>query len=177
MQQHILPAIRTMKDLEKLINTDYKECVLLDTHIGHLKSIMELLNKNNLETYIHIDLIKGMSHDEFACEYIIQNYKPKGIVSTKTKVINKAKALNTTSILRVFVIDSHALTRSIELINRVEPDFVEVLPGVASKAIKVIDDETNAKVIAGGLIKEQDEVIQAVKSGAKYITSSDRSLW
>ncbi|HJF67081.1 MAG TPA: glycerol-3-phosphate responsive antiterminator, partial [Staphylococcus kloosii] len=87
MQQHILPAIRTMKDLEKLINTDYKECVLLDTHIGHLKSIMELLDKNNLETYIHIDLIKGMSHDEFACEYIIQNYKPKGIVSTKTKVI------------------------------------------------------------------------------------------
>jgi glycerol uptake operon antiterminator len=136
MQQHILPAIRTMKDLEKLINTDYKECVLLDTHIGHLKSIMELLDKNNLETYIHIDLIKGMSHDEFACEYIIQNYKPKGIVSTKTKVIKKAKALNTTSILRVFVIDSHALTRSIELINRVEPDFVEVLPGIASKAIK-----------------------------------------
>ena len=113
MQQHILPAIRTMKDLEKLINTYYKECVLLDTHIGHLKSIMELLDKNNLETYIHIDLIKGMSHDEFACEYIIQNYKPKGIVSTKTKVIKKAKALNTTSILRVFVIDSHALTRSI----------------------------------------------------------------
>lgn len=165
MQQHILPAIRTMKDLEKLINTDYKECVLLDTHIGHLKSIMELLDKNNLETYIHIDLIKGMSHDEFACEYIIQNYKPKGIVSTKTKVIKKAKALNTTSILRVFVIDSHALTRSIELINRVEPDFVEVLPGIASKAIKVIGDETNAKVIAGGLIKEQDEVKQAINSG------------
>ncbi|HJF67028.1 MAG TPA: glycerol-3-phosphate responsive antiterminator, partial [Staphylococcus kloosii] len=89
----------------------------------------------------------------------------------------KAKALNTTSILRVFVIDSHALTRSIELINRVEPDFVEVLPGIASKAIKVIGDETNAKVIAGGLIKEQDEVKQAINSGAKYITSSDRSLW
>ncbi|MBF7017236.1 glycerol-3-phosphate responsive antiterminator [Staphylococcus durrellii] len=177
MQQHILPAIRTMKDLEKLINTDYKECVLLDTHIGHLKSIMELLEKHNLETYIHIDLIKGMSHDEFACEYIIQNYKPKGIVSTKTKVIKKAKVLNTTSILRVFVIDSHALTRSIELINRIEPDFVEVLPGIASKAIKVIGEETNAKVIAGGLIKEQEEVDQAIKCGAKYITSSDRSLW
>lgn len=177
MQQHILPAIRTMKDLEKLIKTDYKECVLLDTHIGHLKSIMELLDKNNLATYIHIDLIKGMSYDEFACEYIIQNYKPKGIVSTKTKVIKKAKALNTTSILRVFVIDSHALTRSIELINRVEPDFVEVLPGIASKAIKVIGEETNAKVIAGGLIKEQEEVDQAIQNGAKYITSSDRSLW
>ncbi|MDT4050636.1 glycerol-3-phosphate responsive antiterminator GlpP, partial [Staphylococcus arlettae] len=27
MKPHILPAIRTMKDLEKLIETDYNECV------------------------------------------------------------------------------------------------------------------------------------------------------
>src|SRR5699024_556878 len=132
-----------MKDLEKLIQTDYKECVLLDTHIGHVKSIMELLKKHHIETYIHIDLIRGMSQDEFACEYIIQNYHPKGIVSTKTKVINKAKSLNTTTVFRVFILDSHALSRSIELIKRVEPDFVEVLPGVATKAIKIIDEETN----------------------------------
>ena len=54
-------------------------------HIGHLKSVMALLKANQIETYIHIDLIKGMAVDEFACEYIIQTYKPKGIVSTKSK--------------------------------------------------------------------------------------------
>ena len=86
------------------------------------------IEKNKIETYIHIDLIKGMSHDEFACEYLIQHYHPKGIVSTKTKVINKAKALNTTTVFRVFILDSQALSRSIDLIKRVEPDYVEVLP-------------------------------------------------
>ncbi|MBU5841676.1 glycerol-3-phosphate responsive antiterminator, partial [Vibrio cholerae O1] len=72
---------------------------------------------------------------EFASEFIIQQYKPKGIVSTKSKVIKKAKSLNTLTIFRVFIIDSQALKRSIDLIKKVEPDFVEVLPGVASKAI------------------------------------------
>ncbi|MDW5471808.1 glycerol-3-phosphate responsive antiterminator [Staphylococcus equorum] len=177
MKPYILPAIRSMKDLEKLIQTDYKECVLLDTHIGHIKSIMELMKKNNIEVYMHIDLIRGMSHDEFACEFIIQNYHPKGIVSTKTKVINKAKALNTTTVFRVFILDSHALTRSIELIKRVEPDFVEVLPGIAIKAIKIINEETNTSVIAGGLINDVEEVDVAVENGAKYITTSDRDLW
>ncbi len=177
MKPYILPAIRSMKDLEKLIQTDYKECVLLDTHIGHIKSIMELMKKNNIEVYMHIDLIRGMSHDEFACEFIIQNYHPKGIVSTKTKVINKAKALNTTTVFRVFILDSHALTRSIELIKRVEPDFVEVLPGIATKAIKIINEETNTSVIAGGLINDVEEVEVAVENGAKYITTSDRDLW
>ena len=57
MKEYVLPAIRNMKDLEKLIKTDYKICVLLDMHIGHLKSVMALLKANQIETYIHIDLI------------------------------------------------------------------------------------------------------------------------
>ncbi len=69
--------------------------------------------------FIHIDLIKGLSHDEFASEFIIQQYKPKGIVSTKSKVIKKAKSLNTLTIFRVFIIDSQALKRSIDLIKKV----------------------------------------------------------
>ncbi|MEY8604272.1 glycerol-3-phosphate responsive antiterminator [Staphylococcus nepalensis] len=177
MKPHILPAVRSMKDLEKLTKTDYKECVMLDAHIGHVKSIMDLLNKHHIETYMHIDLIKGMSHDEYACEYIIQNHHPKGIVSTKTKVINKAKSLNTITVFRVFVLDSHALSRSIELIKRVEPDFVEVLPGVATKAIRIINEETNTSVIAGGLINSKEEVDIAIENGAKHITTSDRLLW
>ena len=165
-----------MRDLERLTKTDYKACVLLDMHIGHLKSIMELLKRQGIACYIHIDLIKGLSHDEFACEYIIQQYKPKGIVSTKTKVIRKAKSLNTLTIFRVFIIDSQALTRSIELIKKVEPDFVEVLPGIASKAVNQIQKETSTPVIAGGLINDENEV-QAVSSGAKYVTTSYQKLW
>ena len=83
------------------------------------KSIMELLKQNHIECFIHIDLIKGLSHDEFASEFIIQQYKPKGIVSTKSKVIKKkAKSLNTLTIFRVFIIDSQALKRSIDLIKK-----------------------------------------------------------
>ena len=177
MKPNILPAIRTMKDLEKLIQTDYKECVILDTHVGHLKSTMELLKKAHVETYMHIDLIKGMSHDEYACEYIIQHYHPKGIVSTKMRVLKKAKSLNTTTILRVFILDSQALKRSIELIKKAEPDYVEVLPGVAGKAIKIIKEETQTPVIAGGLINTPEEVTEAVNNGAHYITTSNRKLW
>lgn len=164
-------------ELEKLIKTDYKACVVLDMHIGHLKSIMELLKSHSIECYVHIDLIKGLSHDEFACEYIIQQYKPKGIVSTKAKVIKKAKMLNTLTIFRVFIIDSQALTRSIELIKKVEPDYVEVLPGVASKAVSKIQQETSASVIAGGLIDEQSEIREAISNGAKYVTTSYEKLW
>ena len=166
-----------MKDLEKLLKTDYKACVLLDAHIGHLSSIMELLRNHNIDVFVHIDLIKGISHDEYACEYIVQQYKPKGVVSTKSKVIKKAKSLKTTTILRVFIIDSYALDRSVKMIKQVAPDYVEVLPGVATKVIAEIREKTGVNVIAGGLISKEAEVAQAISSGAYYVTTSDRHLW
>ena len=92
-------------------------------------------------------------------------------------MIKKAKSLKVTTILRIFVIDSHALNRSIALIKQVQPDYVEVLPGVASKVISIINQETQTPVIAGGLIDLESEVEAAISSGAEYVTTSNKSLW
>src|SRR5699024_579024 len=98
---------------------------------------------------LHIDLIKGLSNDEADVEYVIQQFRPHGVISTKTKVIRRAKKLNTLTTLRVFILDSTALSRSIELIKQADPDFVEVLPGVAATVIKQTS-EKNAKCIMAG---------------------------
>ncbi|MEB6247445.1 glycerol-3-phosphate responsive antiterminator [Mammaliicoccus sciuri] len=177
MNNHILPAIRSMKDMEKFFMMDYERCVLLDTHIGHLQGILEQMKKHQKEVMLHIDLIKGLSNDEAAVEYVIQQYKPHGIISTKSKIIKRAKKLNTLTILRVFILDSTALSRSIELIKQSDPDLVEVLPGVATKVIKEISDKTGKRIIAGGLINTKEEIDLAIESGAQYVTSSDITIW
>ncbi|MEB7436746.1 glycerol-3-phosphate responsive antiterminator [Mammaliicoccus sciuri] len=177
MNNHILPAIRSMKDMEKFFKMDYERCVLLDTHIGHLQGILEQMKKHQKEVMLHIDLIKGLSNDEAAVEYVIQQYKPHGIISTKSKIIKRAKKLNTLTILRVFILDSTALSRSIELIKQSDPDLVEVLPGVATKVIKEISDKTGKRIIAGGLINTKEEIDLAIESGAQYVTSSHITIW
>lgn len=177
MNNHILPAIRSMKDMEKFFKMDYERCVLLDTHIGHLQGILEQMKKHQKEVMLHIDLIKGLSNDEAAVEYVIQQYKPHGIISTKSKIIKRAKKLNTLTILRVFILDSTALSRCIELIKQSDPDLVEVLPGVATKVIKEISDKTGKRIIAGGLINTKEEIDLAIESGAQYVTSSDITIW
>lgn len=107
----ILPAIRSMKDLEKFVVTQYSTCVILDMHIGHVSNYIQFLNQDQKSAFIHIDLIKGMSTDEYAAEYIIQRYKVDGIVSTKPKIIKRAKQLGVKTILRTFIIDSNALKK------------------------------------------------------------------
>ena len=140
------------------------ELILLKKIDKNNKSFEEIkhIDENGVEFWYARELMSILEYNKW------ENFE---------KVINKAKSLNTTTVFRVFVLDSHALSRSIELIKRVEPDFVEVLPGVATKAIRIINEETNTAVIAGGLINSKEEVDIAVSNGAKYITTSDRSLW
>ncbi|WZE73984.1 glycerol-3-phosphate responsive antiterminator [Macrococcus sp. CCM 2573] len=173
----ILPAIRSMKDLEKFVMTQYSTCVILDMHIGHISNYIQFLNQHQKSAFIHIDLIKGMSSDEYATEYVIQKYKVDGIVSTKPKIIKRAKQLGVKTILRTFIIDSNALKKSYELIQSADPDFVEVLPGLLYKAIENIHKVTGKKIIAGGLIGYPEEVEKALAAGATYVTTSNKDLW
>lgn len=173
----ILPAVRSMKDFEKLIGSDYKECVVLDIHIGHLESHIATMKKHGFEIYLHLDLIKGLAADTASLEFIHQRFKPTGIITTRGRLIKKANSLGLKTVLRIFVIDSSAIKKSIELVRQSDPDLIEILPGVVPKVIRHFTHEVNAGVIAGGLIETQAEVEDALSAGAKYVTTSNRDLW
>ncbi|MGV2927730.1 glycerol-3-phosphate responsive antiterminator [Macrococcus capreoli] len=173
----ILPAIRTMKDLEIFIQTQYDYCVILDVHISQLDNILNMLMAHDKHAFFHVDLIKGLAVDEAAIEYLIQKFKVYGIVSTKPKLIKKAKMLGAQTILRIFIIDSSALSKSYRFIEQSDPDYVEVLPGIATKVIKELSECIRPKIIAGGLIETVEEVGTALQHGATHITSSNNILW
>ena len=61
-------------------------------------------------------------------DFIHQATQADGIISTRQPFIRRAKDLHMHTILRVFVLDSIALS-SLERLENVHPDFVEVLPG------------------------------------------------
>ncbi|MEW9501214.1 glycerol-3-phosphate responsive antiterminator [Jeotgalibacillus marinus] len=175
--QQILPAIRSMKDFDKMLNYSFRYGVFLDLHVGMLKSVFDYARSEEKEMFIHMDLIQGLSNDEHATEYVCQWVKPYGIISTRSNVIKKARQLNVRAIQRTFVIDSNALKRSVQLIHKTDPDYIELLPGVVPKVIERIRLETGKPIIAGGLIETPQEVVAAIEAGASAITTSSLSLW
>ena len=45
-EQKILPAVRQIKDLEKLLHSSYEYIVILDIHVGQLKSVVSLAKRH-----------------------------------------------------------------------------------------------------------------------------------
>jgi glycerol uptake operon antiterminator len=175
--QKILPAIRSMKDFEKMLHMNYEYGIFLDLHIGMVKSVMDLARQHDKKMFVHLDLISGLTGDEHGVEFIARYAKPYGIISTKGSALIKAKQKGLIATQRAFIIDSNALNRSIKLVQKADPDFIEVLPGVAPKIINMIRHQTGKPVFAGGLIETKEEVEAALQAGASAVTTSDIELW
>lgn len=177
MKQKILPASGNMKEFERFLQSPYEIGVFLDMHIAQLKNINQMAKQSGKKMIYHVDLIHGIKNDEYATEYICQEFKPYGLISTKVGVIQKAKQKGVIAVQRIFLIDSHALEKSYKLIEKTQPDYIEVLPGAMPWMIKEVKERVNIPIFAGGLIRTADEIENALNAGATAITTSKRELW
>lgn len=176
-EQKILPAVRQIKDLEKLLHSSFEYIVVLDIHVAQLKSVIALAKQHGKKVFLHVDLIHGLQSDAYATEYVCQEFRPYGLLSTKSSVIMKAKQKGVVAIQRIFLIDSSAMEKSCALLEKTKPDYIEVLPGALTEVIAEMKNRTGIPILAGGFIRTVDDVEQALHAGATAITTSKKELW
>jgi glycerol uptake operon antiterminator len=175
--QQVLPAIKSMKDFEKVLTSNMEYIVMLEVHITQLESIMRYARSHCKKVLLHADLIQGLKNDEYSSEFLCQKIKPDGLISTRGSVLKTAKKNGILSIQRLFLLDTIAIETSYKLAERVHPDFIEVLPGCVPHLIEKVNIETGISVIAGGLITKKEEINSVLASGAKAVTTSRKDLW
>ncbi|AZV48456.1 MULTISPECIES: glycerol uptake operon antiterminator GlpP [Bacillus] len=175
--QPILPAIRNMKQFDEFLNSSFSYGVILDIHLGQLKGVIREAQKHGKKMMVHVDLIQGIKHDEYGAEFICQDIKPAGIISTRSNVIAKAKQKKIYAIQRLFLLDTSAMEKSMEFVGKHKPDFIEVLPGIVPSLIQEIKEKTGIPIFAGGFIRTEQDVEQALKAGAVAVTTSNTKLW
>jgi len=173
----VLPAVRKLKNFEKALKTKSEYVILLETRLGQLKSLVAHAKQENKQVLVHVDLIQGLKSDEYGMEYLIHEIKPDGILSTRGNIISLAKKHDLLAIQRMFLLDRQALENNLKLIERFQPDCVEVLPGLMPSITEKIYKKTNLPIIAGGLITTEADIKAALDAGAVAVTTSDADLW
>lgn len=176
IEQRILPVISEWKSFEKFLKSDMKWCVLMDFHINFMEDLFLQLHAHHKKGIVHMDLVKGIQNDAFGAQYMCQKVHVDGIISTKPKTIEAAKTNHVISILRVFLIDSRSLKRSAMMAETLQPDFMEVLPGVIPHTVELVRAYSAIPLIGGGLIKSEDDVKRCFSQGMSAITTSSWEL-
>ena len=145
---------------------------MMDMHLALLASMVRAAHERGKKVFFHLDLLRGISADEYGCEFACQSLKADGIISSKVKVIETAKKNRKVGILRLFLMDSKSLERGLSLCNNCQPDYVEILPGIACSILPYLKSRTTSKLMCGGLIRTADELKTCFDAGACAVTVS-----
>ena len=173
----IIAAVKDMYGLKRCLESESKIIFILFGDICNITEVVNTIKTSGRIAIVHIDLISGLSTKEISVDFIKNNTKADGIISTKQALIKRAKELGLFTVFRFFVIDSLAFENIKKQSEATKPDYIEILPGVMPKVIKRICSFAPVPVIAGGLIADKEDVMAALNAGAVSISSTNPEVW
>jgi glycerol uptake operon antiterminator len=176
-ESQIIATITTPEQIPLAIESNSNVTFLLVGDLSSSNAYIKELKDAGMIVFLHLDLIEGLANDRSAIKYVAKNWKPDGIITTKTNLIKFAKEEGLLTVQRLFLIDQQAIQKGIEIANTCKPDAIEVLPGIMPRIIYEITEKTRFPVIVGGLIKYEDEIHAALRAGALAASLSDQKLW
>lgn len=172
----IILAVKDTDRLDQLLGGSHDVIFILSGNICTLPNIVKKIHERNKIAIVHVDLIDGFAPREVVVDYIKKEVGADGIISTRPKLLKRGKELKLFTILRFFLLDSMALDNVKHTINQCEPDLVEVLLGIVTCYFREVAKIVHCPVIAGGLIKTPQDVLDALEGGAVAISASTFSL-
>ncbi len=168
--------MRSDDEFELALNSQVDTIFFLSPNILELKYTVQKAHQCSKKLFIHLDLTSGLGKDKLGIEFS-KICNVDGIISTRTNLIRIAKELGMATVQRFFIVDSHSINTTIESLKSSGADMIEIMPGVSAKIIERLRCLTEVPIIAGGLIDTEKEVITAIKSGAKAISTGEIKLW
>ena len=174
------PVIAAVKDDVGLRGALASECQVIFLLYGSIVNIEELvqqIHQAGKTCFVHIDLMDGFSNREAAVDGLVRICHPDGVISTRMPQVRRAQQLGLVGILRAFLLDSMSVATLLQQLESSRPDYVEVLPGILPTIIREITAETTIPLIAGGLIRGKQDVIQALQAGVTAVSSSSPKVW
>ena len=168
----VIAAVKHDDGLQTAVEMEEIQVIfVLYGDICTIPEIVDRIKDSGKKALVHIDLIAGLSTKEISVEFIRRQTKADGIITTKPALVRRAKELGLFTVLRFFVIDSLSQR------GMSRPDFIEVLPGVMPKVLRKIAKVSRIPMIAGGLVTDREDVIQALSAGAVAVSTTNREVW
>lgn len=173
----VIAAVQHEEDLEIAIKSQVTTIFLLCADIFNAKSLVDRIKNAGKSALIHIDFLQGIGKDAKAIDYIIQVIQPDGVISTKSSHIKIAKEKGMFTIQRFFLIDNKSFEMTTKSVQSIQPNMIEIMPGVMPAIIHRITRQLTIPVIVGGLISSKQDILEALKAGAVGASTGKKDLW
>ena len=177
VEHQTIAAVQKLDDLDLALDSKVNVIFLLVGSIFNVADLVNQIKAKKKYVFLHMDFIEGIAADRTGVAYVAQEVRPTGIITTKSNLIRIAKEAGLMAIQRMFLIDRGAVQRGIKSVEQIQPDAIEVMPGIMPRIIREMADMTPLPIIAGGLVGYQEEIDEALEAGALAVSVGSSHLW
>ena len=175
-QNPVVPALKDESRLEDCLRCPCGVVFVLCGDILNIGEIIRRLHAGGKKAVIHADLVNGLAPKEIAADFL-RHCGADGIISTRPALTRRGRDLGMLSVLRIFALDSKAVSKAHSEVDVGNPDMIEILPGPIPRVIARLSNELSVPVIAGGLLEEKSDILAALGAGALCVSTTDSHLW
>lgn len=175
----VIAAVRSPETVTAACAAQTEVVFLLCGDILNIGELVRQLKKSGKMVFVHMDLLGGIGRDRQAVEYLVQAASPDGIISTRSQLIRTARELKLLTVQRFFLLDSQSVAMTAETAATVRPDMAEIMPGICPRVIRRLISQLGKRVpvIAGGMVEEKQDIMEALSAGAAGVSTSREALW
>lgn len=175
------PVIAGINNDELLQQCKTSSCEIVYILYGSICNIADIVEEvlaAGKTPVVHMDLISGFSSKEICVDFIKQNTRAAGIISTKPQLIRRGNELGLITIQRFFMMDRISFHNLKKYVKETDPDIIEIMPAGLPKMIQYALEATGSKpVIASGLVLDKSDVLGALSAGAVAISTTNTEVW
>lgn len=175
-QNPVVPALKDPARLAECLHAGSGVVFVLCGDILNIGELIDRLHRGGKKAVIHADLVTGLAPKEIAADFL-QRCGADGIISTRPALIRRGRELDLLTILRVFALDSKAISNLRGEVDSCAPDMLEILPGMLPRTLSRLSRELKIPLIAGGLLEEKADILSALSAGALCVSASNEHLW
>ena len=176
----VIMAIKDGKDLRECLKDEYQDNKIVFVLFGNIETIPTIVKKLKAKdkiVFVHENLIEGLSSSHYSPSFIKKYTDADGIITLRAQNAYEARRIGLSTVFRFFLLDSLSYENVKDTIKTTSSDLLEVLPGIMPKMIGEISKRYPTPLVAGGLIRDKSDVIDALNAGAIAVSSSNYAVW
>ena len=171
----VIASCKNEEGLEKALTSDCTVIFLLYGNLCTIGGLVQRIKDAGKLAFLHLDLIDGLSSRDVVVDFVREHTAADGIISTRPNLIRRGRDLDLITVQRFFLLDSIALENVIRQASYA--DAVEILPATMPKVIRRLANRIHLPLIAGGLIADKEDILQALGAGALAVSATSADLW
>jgi glycerol uptake operon antiterminator len=170
-------AVKSRAQLDEALRSRAGAIFILRANGLELAPVVRRIHTAGKLAVVHLDLVDGLAADLSGVRWLVR-CGADAVISSHGQAVRAVHAEGLVAIQRLLCADRPALDLGLTAVARAQPDIVELLPGIILPAVAdLVLARLTVPLLAGGFIRDADDVRSVLDAGALAVTTSEPALW